>query len=191
MRLANKSPASPAKILVMCAIAIAGFTLGGCPSGGGAGNGSPAWPKASSLQTTALPGTVSWTGVYFINTPGSRGTMHLMTGGDNRVHGCWLAEDKHARATFTGTEKDNLVMLDWTEQRIGFAGAPTRMTAYLILTPDNETGTNTIKGEYGADLSNDSGSAWEGILLKNQDPKEDGCKIEEGESMPVETKPLE
>lgn len=188
MRLPNL-PSTMRMMLATCALATG---LLACPSGGaGSGNGSPAWPKASTLQTTPLPGSVSWTGVYFINTPGSRGTMHLLEGGDNRVHGCWLAEDKHARATFTGTEKDNLVMLDWTEQRIGFAGAPTRMTAYLLLTPDTETGKNTIKGEYGGDLSNDSGSPWEGILLKNQDPKENGCQIEEGESMPVETKPLE
>ena len=178
-------------IAVACAMAGATVALAGCPSGGGAANGSPAWPKGSTLQTTPLPATVSWTGVYFLSTPGTRGTMHLFEGGDNRVHGCWMAEDKHARATFTGTEKDNLVLLDWTEQKIGFAGAPTHVTAYLLMTPDNEQGKHKIAGEYGGDVSNDSGSTWEGIKLKNQEPKEDGCKIEEGESMPVETKPLE
>jgi hypothetical protein len=117
--------------------------------------------------------------------------MHLFESGDNRVHGCWIAEDKHSRATFTGTAKDNLVMLDWTEKLIGFAGAPTRMTAYLVLTPDPDQGKHKIAGEYGNDVSNDGGNPWDGILLKNQEPKEDGCKIDEGETVPVETKPLE
>lgn len=163
----------------------------GCPSGGGAGNGSPNWPKASTLTPTPLPAGVSWHGVYFINTAGTRGTMQLMEGGEDKVHGCWIAEDKHAKATFTGTYKDNVLKLDWTEKRIGFAGAPTKMTAYFVMTPDPENGKHLIKGEYGDSESNDSGNPWEGIRQKNADPKEDGCKIEEGETIPVETKPLE
>jgi len=164
----------------------------GCPSGGGGsgGAGSPQWPNGSKKATSPLPGTVSWTGVYFINTPGTRGTMHLFAGADDKMHGCWMAEDKHAKATFTGTIKDNLALFDWTEKKIGFAGAPARITAYLLMDPDAE-GKHKVHGEYGNDLSNDSGSQWEGIRQKNAEPKEDGCKIEEGETIPTETKPLE
>lgn len=166
--------------------------LAGCPSGGKGGvAGEPQWPISSKIATTPLPGTVSWTGVYFINTPGTRGTMHLFEGNEGKVHGCWLAEDKHAKATFVGESKDNLVKLDWTEKRIGFAGAPVHLTAYFVMTPDVEGGKHLIKGEYGNDISSDGGSPWEGIRQKNAEPKEDGCKLDEGETVPVETKPLE
>ena len=168
------------------------FSTMGCPSsgGGGGGTGSPQWPVGSKKGTTALPSNVSWQGVYFISTPGTRGTMHLFTGSDEKIHGCWMAEDKHAKATFTGTVKDNLALFDWTEKKIGFAGAPTRITAYMVMDADPE-GRHRVKGEYGADLSSDSGSVWEGIRQKNAEPKEDGCKIEEGETIPTETKPLD
>ena len=166
--------------------------LVGCPSGGTGAAGSPQWPHASKLATQPLPGNTSWTGVYFINTGGSRGTMHLFaTGVDSKVHGCWIAEDKHAKATFVGTEKDNVVMLDWTEKRVGFAGAPVHVTGYFVMSPDPDLGKDKIKGEYGADVSSDSGSLWEGIRLLRQEPKEGGCNIEEGEAIPTETKPLE
>jgi hypothetical protein len=174
--------------MVISATAVAAL-LGGCPSGpGGSGyTGDAKWPKASGLATTALPAGVNWQGVWFINTAGSRGTMHLFTEGDDKIHGCWIAEDKHSRATFVGSYKDNLVMLDWTEKRVGFAGAPVHVTGYFLMKPDPELGKDTIAGEYGADASNDSGNPWQGIRLKNQDPKPDGCNIEEGETVPVET----
>ncbi|MBI2389871.1 MAG: hypothetical protein HYV09_09785 [Deltaproteobacteria bacterium] len=165
--------------------------LTGCPSGSGGGPGSPQWPTASKITPQTLPPGVSWHGVWFINTAGTRGTMHiLLSGGEDKFHGCWLAEDKHARATFTGTLKENVAMFDWTQKRVGFAGAPERVTAYLVLTPDAE-GRHKVKGEYGADVSSDSGSPWEGIRQKNAEPKEDGCKLEEGDTLPGETKPLE
>ena len=174
------------------AAALVAVAVMGCPSGGGSGAaGSAKWPKASSISATPLPPGVNWQGVWFINTAGSRGTMHLFTEGDDKVHGCWLAEDKHSRATFVGSYHDNIVMLDWTEKRVGFAGAPVHVTGYFVMKPDPELGKDTINGEYGNDVSNDSGSPWQGIRLKNQDPKPDGCNIEEGEAVPVETKPLE
>src|SRR4051812_3654024 len=64
--------------MLLTTVALVAATTG-CPSGGaGAGNGSPAWPTASKLTPTPLPGSVSWTGVYFISTGGTRGTMHLL-----------------------------------------------------------------------------------------------------------------
>lgn len=163
-------------------------SLAGCPSGGG--SGSPQWPNASKISTQPLPSNASWQGVWFISTPGSRGTMHLFTQSDDKLHGCWIAEDKHARATFTGTYKDNVAMFDWTQKRVGFAGAPEHVTAYLVMTPDPD-GRHKVKGEYGVDVSNDGGNNWEGIKQKNADPKEDGCKLDEGDTLPSETKPLE
>lgn len=169
------------------ATAFAALLLVAC-SGGKSGNG-PAWPTAEKIKTSPLPDGASWNGVFFINTPGSRGTMHILLSGDDKIHGCWLAEDKHARATFVGTIKDNVAMFDWTQKRVGFAGAPDRVTAYLVMTADAE-GRHKVKGEYGENLSNDAGSVWEGVRQKNAEPKEDGCKLEEGDTLPSETKPL-
>ena len=166
-------------------------SLAGCPSSGSAGGpGSPQWPTGSKLKGSPMPATASWTGVYFINTPGTRGTMHLLASGDEKFHGCWIAEDKHAKATFVGTIKENVALFDWTQKRVGFAGAPDRVTAYLVMTPDAEGGKHVVKGEYGADLTSDAGSPWEGIRQKNAEPKEDGCKLEEGDTLPGESKPL-
>jgi hypothetical protein len=162
----------------------------GCNGGGGGGPGTARWPKASTLKATALPTGASWHGVWFINTPGSRGTMHVLETNDGKFHGCWMAEDKHARATFVGTLNDNIAMFDWTQKRIGFAGAPERVTAYLVMEPQDD-GRHKVSGEYGVDLANDAGNRWEGIKQKNQEPKEDGCKIEEGDTVPTDVKPLQ
>ncbi len=143
--------------------------------------GAAQFPTASKLSPTALPQGVTWSGVWFINTAGSRGTMHILMSGEDKFHGCWMAEDKHARATFVGTAKENIAMFDWTQRKVGFVGAPERVSAYLILTPV-EDGRHKIKGEYGGDLSSDSGNTWEGIKQKNAEPKEDGCKLEEGDT---------
>lgn len=163
----------------------------GCPSSKGDASKGPQWPKAESIAPKELPSTVSWPGVYFINTGGSRGTMHLLSGGEDKIHGCWLAEDKHARATFTGIVKENVAELHWVEKRVGFVGPPVKMTAYFVMTPDADTGRDRIAGEFGEDETNDSGSAWEGIRQKNQVPSEEGCKIDEGETIPSDSKPLE
>ena len=163
--------------------------LFGCNGSSGSGSG-PQWPTASKITPQPLPSTASWHGVWFINTPGTRGTMHILTSSDDKFHGCWLAEDKHARATFVGTFKENVAMFDWTQKRVGFAGAPDRVTAYLVMTPDPE-GRDRVKGEYGEDVKLDAGSPWEGIRQKNAEPKEDGCKLEEGDTLPSETKPLQ
>jgi hypothetical protein len=175
--------------LVSSAALVAFLALAGCKGGGGAA-GSPQWPVAEKLTPTPLPAGVNWHGVWFISTAGSRGTMHILTTSDDKFHGCWMAEDKHARATFTGTMKENIAMFDWTQKRVGFAGAPDHVTAYLVLTPDAE-GRHKVKGEYGTDVNNDGGNNWEGIKQKNAEPKEDGCKLEEGDTLPSETKPLE
>lgn len=172
------------------AVFAVGAILAGCPSSGGGAAGGPQWPTASKLSPTPLPVGASWHGVFFINTPGTRGTMHVLLSGDDKIHGCWLAEDKHARATFVGTIKENIAMFDWTQKRVGFAGAPERVTSYLVMTPDPE-GRHRVKGEYGADLSSDAGSTWEGIKQKNAEAKDDGCKLEEGDTLPGESKPLE
>ncbi|GAC1572115.1 MAG: hypothetical protein NVS3B20_24040 [Polyangiales bacterium] len=196
MRMPTSTAAKTVANLPFSALAMATALIGllsitDCsPSGGSSTVGSPQWPKSSSMSVQPLPPTVNWTGVYFINTPGSRGTMHLFLGESDKIHGCWLAEDRHAKATFVGKAKDNLAMLDWTQKRVGFAGAPDRVTAYLVLTPDAE-GRHKVAGEYGSDLSNDAGTPWEGVRQKNQEPKEDGCKLERGDSLPSETKPLE
>jgi hypothetical protein len=167
-----------------------GLLLAGCPSTGGGSAGGAQWPTASKLTPQPLPSTASWHGVFFINTAGTRGTMHILLTSEDKFHGCWLAEDKHARATFVGTVKENIAMFDWTQKKVNFAGAPERVTAYLVMTPDPE-GRHKVKGEYGPDLSSDSGSAWEGIRQKNADPKEDGCKLEEGDTLSGESKPLD
>jgi hypothetical protein len=164
-------------------------TLAACSSGG-ATNGPAKWPKADGISTTALPSTVTWQGVWFINSGGSRGTMHLFVTGDDRIHGCWLAEDRHAVATFMGHVKDNLAKFDWTERRVGFAGPPAHVAAYLVMTPV-EGGRDKVEGEYGENTSTDTGTHWEGIRQLRSEPKEDGCKLEAGDTTPIETKPLE
>lgn len=161
-----------------------GIALTGCPSGKG-GPGEAQWPKAGQVKTAALPSGASWVGVFFINSSGSRGTMHILSSGDEKIHGCWIAEDKHATASFVGTTKDNLAMFDWTEKRVGFAGPPSRLTAYLVMSSDAE-GRVRVAGEYGEDLTNDGGNKWEGVRQKNQEPKEDGCKLEAGDTVPTE-----
>src|SRR5690606_29280866 len=108
----------------------------------------------------------------------------------DKFYGCWIAEDKHARATFVGTYKENVAMFDWTEKRVGFAGAPERVTAYLVMTPDPD-GRDRVKGEYGSDLSDDSGNTWEGIRQRNQEPRPDGCKLDEGDTLPTDDQPLQ
>ncbi len=161
-----------------------GIALTGCPSGKG-GPGDAQWPKAGQVKTAPLPSGASWVGVFFINSSGSRGTMHILSSGDEKIHGCWIAEDKHATASFVGTTKDNLAMFDWTEKRVGFAGPPSRLTAYLVMSSDAE-GRVRVAGEYGEDLTNDGGNKWEGVRQKNQEPKEDGCKLEAGDTVPTE-----
>jgi hypothetical protein len=175
-------------LLPSLAVVAVSALLSGCPSGGSNPNG-PNWPTASAIKPQALPGNATWHGVWFINTAGTRGTMHILLSGDDKFHGCWMAEDKHARATFVGTYKENVAMFDWTQKRVGFAGAPDRVTAYLVMSADAE-GRFKVKGEYGEDLKNDSGSVWEGVKQKNAEPKEDGCKLEEGDTLPTEVKPL-
>lgn len=172
---------------LVLAASLALSSITGCP-GSGSANG-PNWPNAEKVKTAPLPAGASWNGVFFINTPGSRGTMHILLSGEDKIHGCWLAEDKHARATFVGVIKDNLAMFDWTQKRVGFAGAPDRVTAYLVMTPDPE-GKHKVKGEYGENMKNDGGSTWEGVRQKNAEPKEDGCRLEEGDTLPSEDKPL-
>lgn len=178
------------RAILPIAALLAAFSFAACKGSGGSGGGSPQWPTASKLSPQPLPQNASWHGVWFINTPGSRGTMHILTTGDDKFHGCWIAEDKHARATFVGTMKENIAMFDWTQKRVGFAGAPEHVTAYLVMTPDAE-GRHKVKGEYGVDVSSDSGNGWEGIKQKNQDPKEDGCKLDEGDTLPGDDKPLQ
>ena len=117
--------------------------------------------------------------------------MHVLSGGDDKVHGCWLAKDKHARATFTGTVKENIAELDWIERRVGFVGPASKSTGYFVMTPDAENGSDKIAGQFGDDESNDSGHPWEGVRQKHTEPSEDGCKLEEGETVPTDTKPLE
>lgn len=175
-------------LLPSLAVVAVSALLTGCPSGG-SNPGGPNWPTASKIKPQSLPGNATWHGVWFINTPGTRGTMHILLSGDDKFHGCWMAEDKHARATFVGTYKDNVAMFDWTQKRVGFAGAPDRVTAYLVMSVDNE-GRYKVKGEYGENLNDDSGSPWEGVKQKNAEPKEDGCKLEEGDTLPTDVKPL-
>lgn len=175
------------RALSLCFVAATAL-LASCNGSGNNPNG-PNWPTASSLKPQSLPGNATWHGVWFINTPGTRGTMHILLSGDDKFHGCWIAEDKHARATFVGTYKDNVAMFDWTQRLVGVAGAPQRVTAYLVMSVDDE-GRFKVKGEYGEDMKNDSGSPWEGVKQKNQEPKEDGCKLEEGDTLPTDVKPL-
>lgn len=175
------------KLSALFTTAVVAVSLFAC-NGGKSGDG-PQWPTAEKIKPQPLPTGASWIGVFFINTPGTRGTMHILSSGDDKIHGCWLAEDKHAVAKFIGTIKENVAMFDWTQKRVGFAGAPDRVTAYLVMTPDAE-GKHKVKGEYGENLSNDGGSPWEGVRQKNAEPKEDGCKLEEGDTLPSETKPL-
>lgn len=175
------------KLRAILSTAFVALFLVGCPSGGSA-NG-PNYPTASKIKPQPLPSGASWNGVFFINTAGSRGTMHILLSGDDKFHGCWLAEDKHARATFVGTFKDNVAMFDWTQKRVGFAGAPDRVAAYLVMSPDPE-GKHRVKGEYGENLTTDTGTSWEGVRQKNAEPKEDGCRLEEGDTLPTDVKPL-
>jgi hypothetical protein len=168
----------------LVAVAVAAGCNGGAGSAGGA-----SWPNASKLKAQPLPSGITWTGVYFINTMGSRGTMHLFVAEENKIHGCWLAEDKHARATFLGEVNENIAKFDWTEKKVGFTGAPTHITAYLVLTPDPE-GRHHVAGEYGEDATNDGGNKWEGIKQKNQEPKEDGCRLEAGDTVPSGENPV-
>jgi hypothetical protein len=169
----------------------AALSLAACGNGAANANGPAKWPKADGITTAALPSTVSWQGVWFINTGGSRGTMHLFVSSDDRIHGCWLAEDRHARATFIGQVKDNVAKFDWTERRVGFAGPPAHVSAYLVMTPSAEDGRDRVQGEYGETTATDSGSPWEGVRQLRKEPSEDGCKLEEGDAVPTETKPLE
>jgi hypothetical protein len=164
------------------------LALAGCPSAGG--GTTPKWPRGSSITPTPLPSDVQWQGVYFISTPGTRGTMHLL-GGEEGIHGCWIAEDKHATAKFSGKVKDNVALFDWTEKQVGHMGAPTRATAYLVLTPDPEHGKHKIAGEYGENLSDDGGSKWEGIRQPSREPSDDGCKLDKGDAVGVDSKPLD
>lgn len=175
------------KLSALLTSAVVLLTLTGCPSGK-SGEG-PQWPNGEKVKATPLPTGASWNGVFFISTPGTRGTMHILLSGDDKIHGCWLAEDKHAVAKFVGTIKENVALFDWTQKRVGFAGAPDRVTAYLVMTADAE-GKHKVKGEYGENMSNDGGSNWEGVRQKNAEPKEDGCKLEEGDTLPSEGKPL-
>jgi hypothetical protein len=162
----------------------------GCNGGGSGGSGSgPRWPGASKVSAQELPAGASWNGVWFINTPGVRGTMHVLLSGDDKFYGCWIAEDKHSRATFVGTFKENVAKFDWTEKRVGFAGPPTRLAAYLVMSGDGE-GRHKVKGEYGDGLDDDRGSPWEGLKQKNAEAKADGCNLEEGDTLPTEAKPL-
>jgi hypothetical protein len=173
----------------LLAAAVVCLATAGC-SGSRGPAGSPQWPSAEKVSTQALPSGTEWPGVYFINTAGSRGYMHLLSSGGENIHGCWLAEDKHARATFTGTVKDNLAMLDWTENKVGFAGKPSHLTAYLVLTPDAE-GRDKVQGKYGEDVSNDGVFEWAGVRQKGQSPKEDGCKLDEGDTIETPGKGLQ
>lgn len=175
------------KLRAILSTAFVALFLVGCPSG--ANPNGPNWPNAAKLKPEALPSGASWNGVFFINTAGSRGTMHILLSGEDKFHGCWLAEDKHARATFVGTFKENIAMFDWTQKRVGFAGAPDRVAAYLVMSPDPE-GKHRVKGEYGENLTTDGGTTWEGVRQKNAEPKEDGCKLEEGDTLPTDVKPL-
>ena len=165
-------------------VAALSLTLSACPAGKGAA-GDAHWPKASALKPAPLPSGATWVGVFFLNSAGSRGTMHVLSSGDNKIHGCWIAEDKHAVATFIGTTNENIAMFDWTERRIGSASTPSRLTAYLVMVVDAE-GRTRVSGEYGEDLANDGGNKWEGVRQKNQEPKEDGCKLDSGDAVPIE-----
>jgi len=130
------------------------------------------------LTPEPLPAGVSWHGTWSVTAPGSvRGTMHILMRGDDKFDGCWIAEDKHARATFIGRTKDNIAMFEWTQKRLGSAGEFERVSAYLLLDPVGD-GRHRIKGEYGPDVSTDAGSVWQGIK-KDNEPKEDGCRLEE------------
>jgi hypothetical protein len=136
-----------------------------------------------------LPNDTSWQGVYFISTPGTRGTLQLIGEGD--ITGCWLAEDHHSFARFQGKTKDNVAMLDWTETRVGFPGPPAHVTAYLVMTPDPETHKDKVSGEYGKDTDNDGGDKWEGVRQINREPKMDACKPEAGDAVGTDSKPLD
>lgn len=177
-----------AKLGVLAAAALC-LATAGCPNGSGPA-GSPQWPAASKIKPEPLSGTSEWPGVYFINTAGSRGYMHLLSSGSGGIHGCWLAEDRHARATFTGTVQDNLAKFDWTENKVGFAGPPSHLTAYLVMTPQPD-GRDKVAGKYGEDLSDDGVNDWQGVKQKGQTPKEDGCKLDEGDTIQTEGKGLQ
>ena len=176
-----------AKIGVLAVAALCIATTG-CPSGGAAGEAQ--WPNASKIKTEPLAGNAEWPGVYFINTAGSRGYMHLLSSGGDSFHGCWLAEDRHSRATFTGKIKDNVAMFDWTESKVGFAGPPSRLSAYLVYTSVAD-GRDTVAGKYGDDLTNDGVNDWAGVKQKGQAPKEDGCKLDQGDMIQTEGKQLQ
>jgi hypothetical protein len=173
---------------VLAALSLAAACALGC-SGTRSSAGGAQWPTASKIDSKPLPSGTDWPGVYFINTAGSRGYMHILSSGSDDIHGCWLAEDKHAKATFTGKLKDNVAMFDWTEQKVGFAGAPSRVSAYLVLTPDPE-GRDKVEGQYGEDLSNDGVNKWAGVRQKGQQPKENGCELEAGDTVNTDDKPL-
>lgn len=184
-----RNAAPLAKLGVLAAVAALCLATAGCPGTSGPA-GSPQWPAASKVETKPLTGSSEWPGVYFINTAGSRGYMHLLSSGGENIHGCWLAEDRHARATFTGTVKDNLAKFDWTENKIGFAGPPSHLTAYLVMTPTTD-GRDKVEGQYGEDVSNDGVNTWGGVKQKGQAPKEDGCKLDEGDAIQPEGKGLQ
>src|SRR5437870_4202273 len=94
--------------LELRALAIFAFTLGialpiaGCPASRGGERSAqsprpvePRWPNGLRMSFRPLPAYAWWRGVYVIDREGMRGTMHLFTGAENKLHGCWLAEDKH------------------------------------------------------------------------------------------------
>lgn len=188
--LAASATSPSASLLAKSAVvAFAAVVIAGCGGSGAGGPGAPRWPHAESVSTEPLPNDVQWQGVYFISTPGTRGTLHLI--GDGDITGCWMAEDHHSFARFQGKTKDNVAMLDWTEKRVGFPGPPAHVTAYLVMTPDPETHKDKVAGEYGKDTQNDGGDKWEGVRQLNREPNLDACKPEAGDSVGTDSKPLD
>ncbi|MFI5302526.1 MAG: hypothetical protein ACHREM_30925 [Polyangiales bacterium] len=188
--LASLSAALLRKSVIGSIAAVAAVSIGACAGGGGAGGpGAPRWPHAEHVSSEPLPNDVMWQGVYFISTSGTRGMLHVIGEGD--VQGCWMAEDHHAVAHFQGKTKDNVLMLDWSEKRVGFPGPPAHVTAYLVMTPDTEGHKDKVAGEYGKDTQNDGGDKWEGVRQHGKEPSLDACKVEAGDTVGTDSKPLD